>query len=889
MAALMTAAALLTIGSLHVDVAWGQTKGERQEHSLSRLVHRFTFDEPDNLYNIPKFWVQFPARDHVDPEFPRYAEGFFDSDIGCDEPPSFYLHPKGRSVAFRYIGPNTRIKPGDYLVAGRIRPDRLRYARATISAYYLDWENEVIEGTQRFGRLIGPTDIADSWQEVRVHLPVAPPNAHFVGITCWVVQQDVWMEGIKPHRYISLRDIDGGAWFDDLVVLALPRAILESAHPGNIVERPHAVQLLATVADDDASGLEAVLTVNDQDGVEVFNSDVSVRTFDDEEPDRFSLRNLGPGLYTALMDISSLGEPILRRRLTFAVLGKSQRPRGAVVRQMGVIVTQVRDDQVADQLALVDALGVGAAKLPLWTGDPARPGYEKHRNALHNILDEMVKQRISVTGIFSGPPTDLIRSAGEHARSLLDILSDDPQGWQGLLRSIVAPYASIFHSWQLGRDGDLVFINDDRVPKAFEAVRLELQSMMTVPSMTAVAAASRLPESTALPAQNYSVDLPDDIRPDYIVDHLSPYKSLPYNHIWVSVDAPDTRGFSTSAVLADWAIKVIRTRWTGVETVFVPQLWHTRDILDRALTEPTRSYLVLRTIIDAIGDRPPAYEFNIGKTAKALAFADDRDATVVLWDPAAPAEGRSCAIQLGSASSAIDLCGRSVPLTRTPDGRHELLLSPEPIFVMGVEPWIIAFRSGLRLTPNRINFSYELRSHTLSVANPHRLPISGSIVLTPPVNWELEPRRFRFSLYPNEIQAFDIRLRHPNNEDAGIKTLHAAIELQGQKTYNFDTAVELELGLSDVDVWGYAVTDGDDLLVRHGVTSRAQEVLAFRTFAMYPGRSRQYRVINELLPGQTLTIEYRFHNVQHVSGKNIRLSLQEINGPRMHNLRIVVP
>jgi hypothetical protein len=97
----------------------------------------------------------------ADPEFPRYADARFDPDAGHVAPPSFYLASRGRSVAYRYVGDATRVRRGDYAVTGWVRPDRLARGRATLSAYYLDWEGQYVPGTQRFGRLIG-SDPADA-------------------------------------------------------------------------------------------------------------------------------------------------------------------------------------------------------------------------------------------------------------------------------------------------------------------------------------------------------------------------------------------------------------------------------------------------------------------------------------------------------------------------------------------------------------------------------------------------------------------------------------------------------------------------------------------------------------------------------------------------------
>jgi hypothetical protein len=129
--------------------------------ATSRIIHRFDFFEPNYFDPIPPGWVRFPDGFAADPEFPRYADARFDPDAGHVAPPSFYLASRGRSVAYRYVGDATRVRRGDYAVTGWVRPDRLARGRATLSAYYLDWEGQYVPGTQRFGRLIG-SDPADA-------------------------------------------------------------------------------------------------------------------------------------------------------------------------------------------------------------------------------------------------------------------------------------------------------------------------------------------------------------------------------------------------------------------------------------------------------------------------------------------------------------------------------------------------------------------------------------------------------------------------------------------------------------------------------------------------------------------------------------------------------
>ena len=100
----------------------------------------------------------------------------------------------------------------------------------------------------------------------------------------------------------------------------------------------------------------------------------------------------------------------------------------------------------------------------------------------------------------------------------------------------------------------------------------------------------------------------------------------------------------------------------------------------------------------------------------------------------------------------------------------------------------------------------------------------------------------------------------------------------------------ISFDVSDLDVWGMAVVDGDDLILKHVVTNRSSSILDFRGSASVPGRERQYRPISNLLPGETQTVEYRFSRGPELIGRSARLVLREINdGPRIHTLETIIP
>jgi len=870
-------------------VAVPAARAQPAPDALSRIVHRFDFNEPDYYGEVPRGWLRFPDHTTHDPAFPRYADGRFDRAVGHEAPPSFYLDSAGRSVAYHYTGDEARIRPGEYLITGYVRPNALRHARASISAYYLDWEGRFIPGTQRFSALIGSADAADTWHHVEVPLPSAPTSAHFIGITCWVVQDEVWTASIDEHRHVPLRDVHGGAWFDDIVIKGRPRALLSTAHPGNVVASSGPLLIDAVVADDEIEGLTATLVLRNRAGTEVASRSVQVQTFDDPQTRRFRFTGLRPDLYHAELAVHSLGALIVKRDLDIAVVGRQHRPAGQNARRMGVVIGQAPVDGAEDTVALLTELGVGAVKLPIWPSNPAQPAFDVHADGLHGLLDRLIAARVDVIGVLGGAPTHMVANRGAYASTLLDVLSQDPRAWRSDLDAIFAPYASIFNSWQLGADGDPTIASDPRAAPALLALHDAMREMLPSPRLATVTSAGDYPGDTRLPAQNLNISVPADVHAAELAANIAPFRDLAYNHLWLTLPAPEAGTRVPDAALADWTRRLLAARETGVDRIFVPAPWRVRVTEGQPVTEPADAFLVLRTLNDQLADMDYLSAFDTEPGGTIRAFGDGSVATLVAWDPEAPPEGTPVTMQLGHADRVVDFWGRETPLARDAEGLSHLTLTRAPVFIPGVEQWLVTFRAAMQLAPQQVPFAIEPQRHQLLLRNPRDTALSGEIALHMPAPWEIEPARMRFALPAHGSQEIPVLIRQPQDETAGPKTVGAEVRLASDPKYRLAIPLRFELGLPDLDVWGYAVNEGPDLRIRQGITNRSAKTLSFRAFAMVPGRSRQYRTISQLLPGQSLTIEYLFAKPENISGRRIRLGLREVNGPRLHNLEIEAP
>lgn len=901
-----------------------------------RILHEFDFDERDdgNFENTPMYWRPLELSG-----FPEYAvrESGFDTDVGHDAPPSFLLNGYGKSVAYLYSGPDTRVRPDtSHIVSGWIRPGHLRHGRALLSAVYLDHRRRPLADTLVNSEIVGGTPCGDGarsapsgagtqpaprgtgsppvdcdWTQVRTHLPPAPPDAVSIGLIAWVLQEEQWDTSPRVHRYIPKHDAEGVAWFDDLAVHALPRASLETGSPGHVVDDEGGAYLDVHLVDTDDVTLAGRLSVLDRSGEAVVSASVPVVIGEASQGQRVSVAHLAPGVYLAKLDVYSGADLIVTRHLRFVRAAPLRRGPDAVVRSLGVAVDPDTRAPHDAELDLLRNLKLRSVKLPIWGGGRLRSGLADAKET-DAYLRELVRAGFSLTAVIAELPASL----NIDNRPLVDVFADDPGAYRPHLADILAPHAAYFRWWQLGGDGDDEVAEHPRLAPALERFRAEMRPFVNAPRLMAPDS-SRFDRRTGpLPAEGMSLTLHPELQPSAFADQIEAQRTdAPPSFDVFAVPLPEER-YDAHRWAADWARRLIEARHAGPQVVYAPQPWSVRRGGDGVIAEPKAEYLTLRTIADVLGDANPGGVFSRGPGIEALVFHSELDATLAIWSPSAPParetgvsarsgpgvsarsgpgvsarhpEEHVYALQLGAATEWIDLTGVSHTIEKDDTGRHLLPLTSTPIFIPGIERWLLDFQMAVRLEPARVDFNHTASEHGLMLANRSGTPISGEVRLIAPDGWTLTPEYFNVSLAADRAQRYPVQVVFPHSEPAGEKIILARMTISPGGHY-MEIPLKLELGPTDLDVWAVPAIEGDDLVLRHMVTNRSEEVLQLRGSASAPGRSRQYKPFTNLRPGDTGAAEYRISGGANLSGRFVRLMLREVgDGSRMHNLEVRVP
>jgi len=855
--------------------------------SSSRVIHRFDFDERDegNLEDLPKYWE--PLRP---PGFPQFATGAFSETVGHERPPSFHLDSAGRDVCFAYSGPDTRVRPdGDYHVQAYVRPDGLTAARACLTACFLDRQGRPLIDTVVRSRLVGGDEEGDDWSPVSLFLSDAPVEAHTIGLAAWVLQESTWSASVPPRRHFVRRDVHGGAWFDDITVFALARVQLRTPEVGGVLAPPGPQALHIELADVQGSQVTGRLRITSADHELVETHVLDGAVANTGESEAIEVGHLRPGLYRADLEVFEGNEEVASRSLDFVRLAPRQNVGRGRARSFGVVLDPAeRLDRQSTLLLLRQAL-VGAVKVPLWTGRAEEPTGHDRPLILDRLVQELVKDGFDLTGVFAGPPCEIVQRDGPYPWSLIDLLAGSPDEWREPLSAVVAPYAGAFRWWQAGMDGDLAWTQDPDAGRALTQIREAMRRFIINPLLAVPASPGFAATPTDLPAEQLALILGPSTPSEGIAELIGSKKQRGFSSLTAYVEPLDPTAFARLPRLADWVQRILAARHGGAASVMVPQPWHQRDTAFGNVIEPDENFVVLRSLADLLGHAHPGPRVPLPGSATCLAFYDGERCVLALWDAHAPPEGTEYAIQLGAATATVNVWGEAVPLVRDDQGRSLVRLGALPVFVDDVERWLIDLRTSVTLTPTHVESGREQVRHTLVVANPTDRAVAGSLWLEPPEGWEVSPRNISLNLAGHRNAEFVVHARYPHNVPAGRHELLARMSLPSQG-YVLEIPLPIEISLSDVEVWAQAMLDHGDLVLRQVVKNLSEGVLHFRGTATVPARVRQYRPVVNLQPGDTQVVEYRFDGGNDLAGQVVQVGLREMNdGPRTHTLELVVP
>ncbi|HPD29842.1 MAG TPA: hypothetical protein PLL20_07600 [Phycisphaerae bacterium] len=858
---------------------------ERPAIAGRRVVKHFDFDEQrfGNYDPYPMYWKQHEAAG-----FPLYLEGKFDANEGHDRAPSFRLDLNGGSIAFHYVGRDISVRTNsDYLVVAWCKTSPLTWARAYVTARYLDRKGRVIEGTQRCSELLGGTGEPQEWVPLMIGLPGNVPDSRYIGISVWLTQASTWNTNARPMRSVEFQEIKGSAWFDDITVYRLPRVCLRTSRPGNVFTEMEPVTLHPEVSDPDGLNLSAKLAIRDAEGQVVEERPVSVRTTHMTEPQAAVYRNLPVGAYTAELDVvSDDGADLVRRKLGFVRLASQITPPTESGRGFGIVLQDMSLGVVAGQRDLLLNLHPELVKVPVWWSGQITGSTEQDL-AIDHYLEMIAETQADPVGILANGCPPGAQRPDEQTRSMLEIFSEDPIGWKPLIAGLWSRYAGLIHVWQVGADGDASTFLDHKYPRILPALVREMKSLMTDPLLASTINTKYVPPAEPLASYN-AVLLSADVPLDDVERHLAPFLDKERSRTWITVEAPPEGRYPRLQRLSDLSRRLVEAHFQKTGGVFLTAPWAAHADLLSAQVDPSEDYVVFRTIADLLGGTEPVSRGSLDGQAKCMLFDRNGRAIMMVWDEYAPPGGREHTLWLGENAEQVDLWGVRRPLQ--PLGKYRLVsIGPVPTFIINVPTWLMEFCRQFVLAPPMVEFSFDAYERDVIFRNTYHEPISGLLRLLTPPDWDVRPNRIPFALQPNEVLRSPVQIRFPINAEAAVTPLVGEFEIDADQRYQIVTPAWFELGLENIDVNVNVYRLGTRVVVQQTMTNRTDQPVSFEGYVVAPARKRMGRRFINIVSGQSARKEFLIDNAGDLVGKRIRVGLNELQGTRIWNRVITVP
>ncbi len=78
------------------------------------------------------------------------------------------------------------------------------------------------------------------------------------------------------------------------------------------------------------------------------------------------------------------------------------------------------------------------------------------------------------------------------------------------------------------------------------------------------------------------------------------------------------------------------------------------------------------------------------------------------------------------------------------------------------------------------------------------------------------------------------------------------------------------------------IEDGE-VRITQRITNRTDRDMRLRAYVVAPNRARDTRLITGLEPGQTAIREFRVPDAETLRGEAVRVSVEQLDGPAVHN------
>ena len=862
--------------------------------SLSRVLARFDFEEAERApYTMPlKFYR------HIAPDqgFPKFGRMQLSRDAAHGGGWSFEFELDGGSLSAQVPTAVIPAMPGtDYVITGWIRTEGLEHASACIVAQLYDAHRNAIPESRARSRLLRTHG---GWRQVSIEIFGDFDDVADLVVELQVLQPQQFKASSRRAGEPLLEDVEGRAWFDDVVVRQQPRIELTTNAPGNVVIAPAKPTLHVMIRDPTPEPLVAQLKVLDLDGR-------AVRERTDRLPQGswrrvVNLDGLASGWYRAVVEVANEQGVVGRRSLDLAVLpprGPHRDPRfGVVLSGAGTGGT------AAVTRHLLRHLGVSSALVALWDDIETPPSIET--GPLRGTIDELRANGVEVTLALPGLARKLAR------QPTLDFTEPPPDGqrprWQAALQRALMSFGLDVPRWLIGApapaaesgappNGGRAALSESfelaEDGQSLEIVTAAASAFGTiVPNPIILAPWPAEYEPADLPAPHgHWITVPYHVPPESI-GHYATRWSRSQGPLFVTFERLPAGRYGPHERAVDLMLRGLYGWRAGLPRMAITAPWD-RDKHHGSIT-PNPAYPVWRALADRLHGRRFAGELDVAEGVRCwiLAGPDTTETALVIWTEQAVGEQEIRLLLSAGPVDVVDAFG-NVRAVAPRDGAHTLVAGPRPVFIEGADAGIASFRKSFRIAPSYLTARHQVHECELVVGNPWDTTIAGTVRLRPPAGWRITPRIHPFSIGPGGQASFPLSVIFNQRAPTGPAQVEADVHLIAEGKYRLRMTTRLEVGMPDIEFAAFwRVADNPaagttDLIITEHVTNNGERPVHLRAYVSAPQMSQQRRTIGELLPGQTAVRSIRLiDGARLLAGRHIRVGVIDAEGARLNRV-----
>lgn len=858
----------------------------RRPSAANRIVAQFGFeerlihDEP-----VPRHWhgAQHypPLRER--PGFHVWNEAHLDYTTAYSGEGSVRLNVRGGSASLRLEAGAIPIFPEtDYRIGFVVRTHGLAHARAGLRARLLDAAGVPIPGGERSSE---PIISEDQWTGATVDLVSLSPRAAFLQLDLELLQPAHARPVLQGE--IPAEDLDGAAWFDDVVVMQLPRVTLRTQSEINIIRAPARPELTLHVRDLAVESLRARVRVADLRGEIVSDWEGSLAS--GAPAIEWTPALPAFGWHRAVLDLEIEGVWMRGADVDFLWLGGSIAASPGPDPAFGILLPQW-DPRIAPRLpAMASDLGIGSITLPAWRHDLTLAEMGPWVVGLGDTISPLVRSGVSVGMALDRLPDEFGASAALEPDQVIAAMTDGTGAIRPYLDPILERFGQGVREWMIGRpeDDEVFWLGSDDADR----VRESLTALVPEPILMSP---WRLSESAAAmidSGHGLSVSVPPGACESAIEDFMwSVAAQGAAPQVTAVLEPLEVARFGGPGAVGDSIRRAVRL-WRHADAgaalrITVSSPWRLTDArhpeicptIDLAVLAALRTHLSGRRIVGGFDLEPGVRCVILGS-----ASGSEDPGAIIAWCD----EVRSATLDALLSAGKVrveDVFGNSSDVDAAPSPEtglmsHRVSFGEDPVFIEGVNVPLALFQCGAVLDPSALTASNETTDHTLIFSNPWDIPITGRFSLVSPGgdpndrSWRVSPRSGALAIPSRQSIEIPVAVSMSPFQEAGSTPFEFNVDLIADRSYGIvRVRAPASVGVDGLEMEVLASrgpgSSGPDAGVRVVLTNRGDSPATLELSAFAPGMERQRSIVSELAPGERTTRVFAYANGARAIGSS---------------------